>query len=77
MKEQSSIWKILAIIFISLFVIESIFLVWIFKIGYNYIEKDDKCYTICSMDEDYSSYWYENNLCYCVNQEREFILQQI
>ena len=76
MNQQSPIWKVLAIIFIIIFVIETIFLVWIFKVGYETIKQEDRCITICSTNEDYSSYWNENNLCYCITQEGEYVLQQ-
>ncbi len=75
MREQQLFWKVLSIIFISLFVIESLFLIWIFKVGYDIIGQEDKCITICSINEYYRSYWYKNDLCYCITQEGEYILQ--
>ena len=58
-------WKILAIVFIILFVIENLYLAWGFILLAQDDQKIDACYyEVCS---DYPEAWYEDNLCTCFN----------
>ena len=77
MKEQSQVWKVLAIVFISLFIIETILFAWIWNLGIKTIKQEDKCSTMCSTDERYGVYAYDSysDICYCVTPEGEYILQ--
>jgi len=58
-------WKVAAIIFMVLFILESASIVWLFKIGID-MDKDemDCAMNIC---EDYSAYNFDiySNMCYC------------
>ena len=63
MKKQG--WKITALIFIGIFIIESLFIGYIFKAGFEAIENENACYfDIC---EDNADAYYDdyNKLCYC------------
>ncbi len=79
MKEQSLVWKILAMIFISLFIIETIFVVWVWVIGSKAISQENKCASICGTDERYGIYSYDVyvNMCYCVTPNETYVLQEI
>lgn len=59
-------WKIIAIIFITLFVLETSVIVWMVYSGIELQENDYKCaYEIC---ENYESYNYDfyTDICYCI-----------
>lgn len=64
-------WKVVAIIFIILFIVETVGIIWIFKIGNDSINKENECaMDICQMGSTYNSfdaYQYDsmNNMCYC------------
>ncbi len=66
-------WKIIAIIFIILFILETIFIVTIFKVGLDVQKEENICsINICS---EYNSYHYDsiNNICYCyINGEVKY-----
>jgi len=58
-------WKIAAVIFIVLFVLETLFLAWAFSVSRDEIEKERKCaYDVC---QEYNTYSYDSdtNLCEC------------
>lgn len=56
-------WKLTAIIFIILFVAETIFFVWLVQNGFEEIEKENECaINIC---EWYDAYQYYDSICYC------------
>jgi len=63
-------WKITAIIFIILFILETLFTIWAYSIGTKEIENETKCQadicgkTILGVNE-YTSFFYEDNICYC------------
>lgn len=60
-------WKLIAIIFIILTILESLFLIWLFVAGGNTIENENECaYNICS-DDNYDAYLYDDydKVCYC------------
>ena len=58
-------WKITAIIFITLFILETIFLVWAISYGTGILEKETECsINICA---DYEAFYFDDteNVCYC------------
>ncbi len=64
-KGDTNIWMIIAIIFIILFVIETIAFIWLMSIGTGIISKEKKCsINIC---EGYDSFYYDDleGICYC------------
>jgi len=58
-------WKVTAIIFIILFVLETAFIFWAWDLGATAIENENKC--LANICADYSSYYYDgsNKMCYC------------
>lgn len=69
-------WKVTAIIFIILFVLETAFFIFILNVGMNVIEDEIECSDWCMETEEATSYLYfeENNLCQCY-QSGEIIEQ--
>ena len=58
-------WKVTAIIFMTLFILETAFLIWGVSLANESIEKENECvYNIC---QDYDSYLFDEyeNICYC------------
>lgn len=58
-------WKVTAIVFMSLFVIQTLFVIWVYNIGAEALELEDECsIEIC---KDYDSYYYDSyeEDCYC------------
>lgn len=63
--KQKRFWKVLAILFIILFLSETTFVIWFINLGIKTIEKENECsFNIC---EDFQSYSYDSveNICYC------------
>jgi len=63
-------WKITAIIFIILFILETFLFCWVWSLGNKMIENE----TICQMDicgkiilgmNEFDAFTYEDNICYC------------
>ena len=56
-------WKVVAIIFIIIAVLEFAFLCFAFQVGNELIENENECaLNIC---RDYETYYFEDNFCYC------------
>jgi len=64
MKQVKPIWKIIAIIFIISFVLETLFIIWAYNIGDASIKQDEKCSGIC-LNGNYDQYALNSNICYC------------
>lgn len=60
-------WKLIAIIFIILFIVETLSLLYILKVGINSINNKIKCQTeICfNQNSDYYTFDDVQNLCEC------------
>lgn len=64
-------WSILAIIFITLFILETLFLVYSYGLGAEIVENEKECIAICN--ENYArqpvnssgSYDLDQGICYC------------
>jgi len=58
-------WKVVAIIFIVLFILETVGVIWLTSIGRGMIKRDYEC-QINTCDE-YDSYLYDDDrrMCYC------------
>jgi len=65
-------WKVTAIIFIVLFIVETSLFIWAINVGSEMIDNENECaYNIC---EDYETYFYDDTdkMCYCYkNHELE------
>ncbi len=58
-------WKTFALIFLVLLILETAFVVWMFQIGSEELEKEDICsWDICG-DDKYDSIQIAGNTCYC------------
>jgi len=57
-------WKVVAIIFLILFVAESSFWIWAINWGYEHNRKESLCSLECSQ---YTLYRYEEEICSCLN----------
>lgn len=58
-------WKVAAIIFIGLFIVETIVVVYFIWIGVDMIAKEQECiHNVC---KDSKTYYYDdyNEVCYC------------
>ncbi len=58
-------WRITAIIFVIISILEFLFIGWIFSLGTEMIEQENECsINVCS---DYSSFYfdYDFGMCYC------------
>jgi len=58
-------WKVTAVIFIILFIIESLAVLWVWNLGTDLIEKENTC--IVNVCTDADTYYYDQleNICYC------------
>lgn len=64
---EKKTWKILAIIFMVLFALETAYFIWALSYTSDYYEKQSECaYNVC---EGYEAYAYDesNKICYCYN----------
>jgi len=69
-------WKVLAIVFMSLFILESLFLGWAMIEGSNQIQIETECSAICAdkgavyyIDEVYEK------ICYCIIDDENVHVQ--
>lgn len=71
-------WKILAIIFIILFIIETFIVLAIMSIGFDAIEKEERCeFDICNRADVYFfEYDDYNEMCYCYNEDGEEVIRK-
>lgn len=61
------VWKVLAIVFISLFAVETLIFGWLYSIGIETIENENYCAETCDV---VSGFYYFDELrdeCYCVD----------
>ena len=75
---HSNPWKTVAIIFIILFVLETVIFIWLFSLGSRIISNDSECsINVCGSLEGVTSYYYDDSesVCYCYAGE-EIIKQQ-
>ena len=66
-------WKTIGIVFIILFVLETIFIIWVYSMGANAISNENKCAINICENNGATSYYYEDtsNICYCYNNGEE------
>lgn len=71
-------WKITAIIFIILFIVETIGVIWLFSIGINAIDNKNACISQCNYKKAVSFGYDDNtNICSCFNSDGETFYQEI
>ena len=79
MPEKSSHWKTIAIIFIVLFVLETLFFILVLSVGKSMVNNENECsINICGEVENATSYQYDDyeQMCYCVDANGEVVKQQ-
>ena len=79
MAEKSNHWKTIGIIFIVLFVLETILVIWLFSVGTSMINNETECSkNICGEVENAVSYQYDDyeQICYCMDADGEIVKQQ-
>lgn len=75
MKMVKPVWKILAIIFMAIFVLMIIFFGWALNYANSSIENENECsINICDL-EDATSYYYDeySQICYCYDADMDTI----
>jgi len=76
---QDNVWKIIAVIFIIICLLESMFILLMFSIGLDAVVKEDRCnIDICGrMEEAIDSYYDDDRgVCNCLNAEGEIIKRE-
>lgn len=71
-------WKIVAVIFIVLFVLETVAFIWFFSFGTRVLSNDVECsVNICGQMEGVTSYIYDSyeSICYCYSGD-EIVKEQ-
>jgi len=71
-------WKITSIVFMLLFVIETIYLIWAFNASTEYYERESECaYNICEVGTEHEAFAYDvyGEICYCYN-DNEIVYQK-
>ena len=79
MATKNDHWKTIAIIFITLFVLETILVIWFISLGISMNNRETECsVNICGEVENTVSYQYDDydQMCYCVDSNNEVIKQQ-
>jgi hypothetical protein len=63
------IWKTVGIVFIILFILESLFITWITYIGYVSVTNENNCSKACYYDHGMERYNYDDvaMACYCID----------
>jgi len=64
---EKKTWKVLAIVFMSLFIVETLLFGWVWNIGNQSVENEYECSAICSNNDSYDAYqfYYYTDTCYC------------
>jgi hypothetical protein len=74
---EKNIWKVVAIIFIILFILETSIFFFLLNLGKKEIDNDTKCrMDICVNEADSDGYYYESPVCYCYGGN-EIIYQKV
>ena len=60
-------WKTLAIIFIILFTLETLFIIWVWDYGTDILKEESECVLNICANGEYDAYIYDSieNICYC------------
>ncbi len=67
-------WKVTAIIFIILFIVETLLFGLLVNLGTNEINKEQTCNAYCG-EKEYDSFIYQDNICSCYLNNK--IVEQI
>lgn len=71
MKENK--WKTIAIIFITLFILEMIIMVYFYNVGSEMLKNEETCALKCDIDNYCSAYYYDDytEICMFYNNDGE------
>jgi hypothetical protein len=58
-------WKVVAIIFVILFIVETLGICYMYNIGVKAINKESECATNICYNNGYNSYTLEGDVCGC------------
>jgi len=74
---KNETWKILAIVFIALFVFETLFIIWGIVGGDRRINNEIECEIDICGNANYDAYYYDAyyEICYCY-KNRELVYQE-
>ena len=72
---KNSVWQTLAIVFIILFVIVTIFVIIAWNWGNKISELEDDCIEECSDVPEVVSFYFDNieMICYCLDEEGNIV----
>ena len=74
-KAKVNSWQVTAIIFITLFILETLFLGWMIVVGTQEINNENECaYEICY---DYESYYYDTYTSVCACYVNGEVVEQV
>jgi len=71
-------WKFIAIVFMTLFFLETFAFVGFFSLGQSVSENDVSCMELCSESQNSSSYYYDiaSDTCFCYDRDGDVIKQE-
>jgi len=73
--KPKNVWKTIGIVFIALFVIETLLISWVVIEGNQSIEKETECaVNICSEADSYYFDYYEE-VCYCYQENELYYME--
>lgn len=74
-KKHHEPWKVVAIIFIILFLLETLFIIYVYSAGIDIIEEEARCGDVCYYTEGAEFYEYDEvlSICHCLNGQGEVI----
>ena len=70
---EEKTWKVLAIVFICLFVAETIYFIWLLNVGDKILMEESYCADECYKEAGFYSFNYDTRICYCINKEGEVV----
>ena len=72
-------WRNVAIVFMVLLALETLFMIWAYSVGTSYIDKENICaYNICRDDPEitYYEYFDYEDICECYDIDMNVIKQE-
>ena len=65
MKQKT--WKVLAIVFMSICLLQTLLITWAWTSGNEIINNEIECANVICFNDDYDSFFYEasTDICYC------------
>lgn len=69
-------WKVVAIIFIVLFILETCLIVWVGNLGLKELNAEESCYVDICLDSDFYKWDTNSKTCYCFNSNGDIIKEE-